>query len=142
MPGIGRNLRALRAVAILLLTVNVLVGPAGLGGWFAFGPSTCGVSCPCDVADHHDQAEAFAKFGAFAGDTGSAVGHTDHEEPCKDCPDNCPHCGCCVGAALAVLPTGLSLSPPISASEHVCTPPHCWASCDRSRVFRPPRCLT
>lgn len=137
---------ALRMVALWLLVVSVLLGPAGLGSSVAFtSPSrTCGVSCPCDdevrdshAGDHEEHAGADP-----CDDDGGEDSEHQGSEPCQDdCPDDCPNCGCCLGVAMAVLPLSVTSSAVTSASARMFAPVDAPASGACTGVFRPPRSL-
>ena len=126
---------ALRFAALWVLMVTVFSGPAGLGGAsvFATAVKTCGVSCPCDGAadeqlDEHAEHEA-------PGDDRPADG-----DPCQDeCLDDCPHCGCCLGFAVAVVPVTVTPIAIACMSAGDLVPADEPPGGIRTGVFRPPR---
>ncbi len=148
MPTARNILDALRVAALWLLVMSLFFGPAGLGGSAAFASAneTCGVSCPCDAAapeddagDPADHAEADPSGDEAAADSERG----DEDTPCKDeCPDDCPHCGCCPGIAMAVLPLPVTSSRATCTSARMLAPLDAPASGAGSGVFRPPRSLT
>jgi len=68
MPSKRDILNALRAVAIGLLMMFVAAVPLGVGAALASAAArTCGVSCPCDEADHIFSAAALKRSDMEAG---------------------------------------------------------------------------
>lgn len=126
-------LSAVRLGAWWLLVVSVFLGPAGLSGSVALtsasAATSCGAFCPCDegVDDHESSDDA---------------GETEHADngPCRDgCPDGCPNCDCCRGAAMAIFPVALASSAASWVSERRFSPPSVTANGSGIGVFRPPR---
>lgn len=148
MPSMRDIVATLRVAALWLLLVPVLLGPVGLGGSAAspFASASCGVSCPCEGAEHRDDGDADgdaehhadAHADADACDDGDAE-HRD-DEPCDDeCPEDCPNCGCCLGAAVAVLPLPVSWHATSGIAARACATAEQAAVGACVGVFRPPR---
>lgn len=159
-PPRGNLYGALRAAALLLLVVSVLLGPAGFAGSAAWASAakTCGVSCPCDDVgpseyvgedihghgdEHHGDAHAETESRDSHGDDTGHCGDADNgddSEPCEDeCPESCPNCGCCVGVAVAVLPLPMTSSATLWTSARTLVFADTLASGAGASVFRPPR---
>jgi len=133
-------LNALRMPALWLLAVPVLAGPMGVGASVASAAmKTCGVSCPCDEAQHAEFADEAAQADDDCESSREAA-HSD-EAPCEDeCPDDCPDCTCC-GLMVGLAPMVVPLLGPVSSSK-LFTPADSLPCGDVSGVFRPPRSLT
>ena len=140
MPRRRDILNALRMAALWLLVVPVLAGPMGVGASVAWAAmKTCGVSCPCDEAQHAEYADEAAQADDDCESSREAT-HSD-EAPCEDeCPDDCPDCTCC-GLMVGLVPMVVPLLGSASSSK-LLTPPPAPACGDVSGVFRPPRSLT
>ena len=134
-------LSALRAAGFWLVVASVLAGPIGASVASA-SMKTCGVSCPCDEAQHAEHAEAESHDSSDGCDD---IGAVDHDEgaPCDDeCPDDCPECSCCRGLMAGLLSTVVPGLPGARTSSKLLAPPEAPANGDTSGVFRPPRSLT
>ena len=138
---------SLRGVAVWLLVVSVLFGPAGLGASAALAAAskTCGVSCPCDEAGHDDHIDVHgegADANPCAGEHATEPVH-DVGDPCNDeCPEDCPDCGCCLGAAMPMIlvPAAPGGRPSMSARTGAKVDSPASGVC--AAFFRPPRSLT
>jgi len=141
MPRRRDIVNALRVTALWLLVVSVLAGPLGVGASVASAAvKTCGVSCPCDEAQHAEHADETAQ--ADDDYDGSEGAHGDMA-PCEDeCPDDCPDCTCCPGLMVCLVPMVVSDFLGSASSSKLLTPPDALACGDVSGVFRPPRSLT
>jgi len=123
------------AMAVCLLMLSVLLGPAGLGGAMSFAMyQECGADCPCDD-------ETTERTDASSGSDTSAS--PADRSPDDECPRDCRDCGCCVHALQAVL--GLPVAAAVTARPSSAgltfqdDPPHTGIL---DGVFRPPRSLT
>lgn len=148
MPRVPTLIACLRVAALWLLTLAVVVGPAGLGVSVAVGASAkrCSVSCPCDAIDQADEgqdARAHDEVPAANDEVAVADDHSDGD-PCDNaCPDDCPNCHCAPAVAVAVavaLPT--LTSGPVARSPAVAFAPiEAPPSGSGGSVFRPPRVM-
>jgi hypothetical protein len=126
VPRIRDIVSVVRAAAVWLLVMSVLLGPVGIGAASAIGWKAWGVSCPCDGTEQLD--------------------HDDCDEPCADeendggCVEDCPSCGCGAGVALATAAV-LLIAAPESSPDLVLTPSDAPAIGVSTGVFRPPRSL-
>ncbi len=94
MPRRRDILNALRMLALWLWVVPVLAGPMGVGASVASAAmKTCGVSCPCDQAQHAAYADEAAQADDDCGSSRKAA--QGDEAPCEDeCSDDCRDCTC------------------------------------------------
>ena len=122
-------------MAVCLLMLSVLLGPAGLGGAMSFAMyQECGADCPCDD-------ETTERTEASSGSDTSAS--PADRSPDDECPRDCRDCGCCVHAVQAVLGLPLTAVTTARLSSAGLT-----FQDDQPRigvldgVFRPPRSLT
>lgn len=143
MPHARSIASALRLVAVWLLAMSVLLGPARLGGVLGFAAPLggCGTACPCDDGLDPVRAETRGESAEVAPDERVDVGSEDRgTAPCRDeCPDDCPNCGCALGAAMAVLPVAEASSAVPWALVAMFSPVAAPASGAPYGVFRPPR---
>ena len=122
-------------MAVCLLALSVLLGPAGLGGAMPFAMfQECGADCPCDK-------ETAESGDAVAHKDASAIPH-DHSSE-NECPLNCHDCARSVHAvqAVLVLPVAALMTPPHS-STGLSFPDDETRAGVLDGVFRPPRSLT
>ena len=127
----------LRLAALWFLAVSVFFGLPGLGGSsvLAAAATTCGVSCPCDEAEHDE-----AEHDDGHHDDEAQPEHEDDGEPCQDeCPDDCPNCGCGVATAMALLPPPVISGAASRAVTRPLAPTDAPSTGTRDALFRPPR---
>ncbi len=141
------NITFLHVAALWLLVVSVFFGPIGLGSTAAFppAPKAGGVSCPCETDEHDRHAGEHRGHPDADPCDDSRETNSGHDEgdPCQDeCPDDCPKCNCCLGAAMAVLPLSQPSSADACASSDLLEPMDVPPSGFLTNVFRPPRSLS
>ena len=130
---------ALCAAASWLLMVSVVFGVAGGAGvaLAATGSDPCSVSCPCDdgpLDEHASEGEA------QPGDPCADEHGGEHDDGDGDqCPEDCPNCGCSLGAAAAVIPLPVTSGPTCCTTALQSAPSDALAGGTASGVFRPPR---
>ncbi len=147
MPAARHLFNALRAFAVWLLMVSVLLGPIGIGGSSPAASPPCGAACPCDEEPTHDE----------HGDEHEGDDELEHEaehDPCDDepadahddgapandeCPDGCSSCGAAPSVALAMVGFSLVASSPPTDPDLLTTRSDGPAVGVRTGVFRPPR---
>lgn len=121
-------------LALFLLILPVLLGPAGLGGAAAFAMyEECGADCPCD-----DETTGAAEARSGSDTSASPADRL----PDDGCPRDCGDCACCVHALHAVLGLPVAAAVTTRTSSAGLTsqsdPPHTGVL---DGVFRPPRAL-
>jgi len=141
MPRVRNVVSAWRVLAVWLLTLCVCFGPGRFGTSAAFAASSsCGASCHCEQAAEAAHAATHAGEREVVDPCAGEHANYHQGDPCShDCSETCPTCACCLGAAMAVLPSAITSHRLSWSKARMFVTLDAPALGARVRVFRPPR---
>jgi hypothetical protein len=147
MSSVRNIIGSFYVTAIGLVVLSLIFEPMGFGRlparWVA--SQDCGGGCPCAKGERRhqlDQPEEQREADLSVKVREAGSGHDDDDRDHHECPDDCPNCSFCPGAAVAILPSTATTGYGYDGSASLLVPEQALPRGFPVGVFRPPRSLS